>query len=57
CLHYRFKYFGGLLTLPRKTQIALEYVYQHAGGSDCHVFWVHGSGAQRFREGFRAIAH
>ncbi|CUS12357.1 unnamed protein product, partial [Tuber aestivum] len=40
-----------------KTQIALEYVYQRAGESDCHVFWVHGSGAQKFSEGFRAIAH
>ncbi|CUS06771.1 unnamed protein product, partial [Tuber aestivum] len=39
-----------------KTQIALEYVYQRASESDCHVFWVHGSGVQKFSEGFRAIA-
>ncbi|CUS06690.1 unnamed protein product, partial [Tuber aestivum] len=39
-----------------KTQIALEYVYQRANESDCHVFWVPGSGVQKFSEGFRAIA-
>ncbi|CUS12348.1 unnamed protein product, partial [Tuber aestivum] len=39
-----------------KTQIALEYVYKCASEMDCHVFWVSGSGALKFIEGFRAIA-
>ncbi|CUS09290.1 unnamed protein product, partial [Tuber aestivum] len=39
-----------------KTQIALEYVYQRASETDCHVFWVQGSGLLKFIEGFRAIA-
>ncbi|PWW75749.1 TPR-like protein [Tuber magnatum] len=39
-----------------KTQIALEYVYQRTIESDCHVFWVQGSGLLKFSEGFRAVA-
>ncbi|CUS13674.1 unnamed protein product, partial [Tuber aestivum] len=39
-----------------KTQIALEYVYQRISMSDCHVFWVQGSGLLKFSEGFRDIA-
>ncbi|CUS07862.1 unnamed protein product, partial [Tuber aestivum] len=39
-----------------KTQIALEFVYQRASERDCDVFWVHGGGVQKFREGFTAIA-
>ncbi|CUS11372.1 unnamed protein product, partial [Tuber aestivum] len=39
-----------------KTQIALEFVYQQASERDCDVFWVHGGGVQKFREGFTAIA-
>ncbi|CUS10230.1 unnamed protein product, partial [Tuber aestivum] len=39
-----------------KTQIALEYVFQRGSESDCHVFWVQGSGISKFSDGFRAIA-
>ncbi|CUS10722.1 unnamed protein product, partial [Tuber aestivum] len=39
-----------------KTQIALEYVYQRASESGCHVFWVGGSGLSKFSEGFRDVA-
>ncbi|CUS07630.1 unnamed protein product, partial [Tuber aestivum] len=47
---------ASLLTLLRKTQIALEYIYQVASKSDSDVFWVQGSGVSKFIEGFRAIA-
>ncbi|RPB01269.1 TPR-like protein [Choiromyces venosus 120613-1] len=36
-----------------KTQIALEYVYQGAQESGCHVFWTHGSGMLKFIQDFR----
>ncbi|CUS11364.1 unnamed protein product, partial [Tuber aestivum] len=39
-----------------KTQIALEFVYRCASERDCDVYWVHGGGVQKFREGFTAIA-
>ena len=39
-----------------KTQIALEYVHQRASKSNCHIFWVQGSGVSKFSEGFRTIA-
>ncbi|RPA89516.1 TPR-like protein, partial [Choiromyces venosus 120613-1] len=38
-----------------KTQIALEYVYQRAQESGCHVFWTHGSGMLKFIQDFRTI--
>ncbi|CUS13676.1 unnamed protein product, partial [Tuber aestivum] len=39
-----------------KTEIALEYVYQRASESDCHIFWVQGSGLLKFTEGLRDVA-
>ena len=44
------------LTSLSKTQIALEYVHQRATESNCHIFWVQGSGVLKFSEGFKAIA-
>ena len=45
-----------VLTSLSKTQIALEYVHQRATESNCHIFWVQGSGVLKFSEGFKAIA-
>ena len=45
-----------LLASLRKTQIALEYVYERASENNCNIFWVQGSGVSKFSEGFRDIA-
>lgn len=45
------------LIRPRKTQIALAYVYWLQNTCwDVSVFWVHASTAERFRQGFMSIA-
>ena len=41
------------LTATRKTQVAIEYVYQHVDRQS--VFWVRGSDFLRFSEDFRCI--
>jgi len=43
----------GSLIIIRKTQIALEYVYQYKGRRP--VFWVHGSSLKKFSEEFNNI--
>lgn len=47
----------GCLIYPRKTQIALAYVYWLQDTCpDVSVFWVHASNAERFQEGYSSIA-
>lgn len=47
----------GCLIYPRKTQIALAYVYWLQDTCPgVSVFWVHASNAERFQEGYSSIA-
>ncbi|PUU77948.1 hypothetical protein B9Z19DRAFT_1115205 [Tuber borchii] len=50
-IHNRISLYG--LGGCGKTQIALEYVYQHKGL--CHVFWVSASGFLKFSKDYRRI--
>ena len=46
-----------LLTLDRKTQIAIEYCYTwQCRYPDSHVFWIHASTFDKFEQAYRDIA-
>ncbi len=44
------------LTLPRKTQIALEFAYRRCHDPACSVFWVHADNETTFIQDYQSIA-
>ena len=44
------------LTLPRKTQIALEFAYRRCHDPTCSVFWVHADNETTFTQDYQSIA-
>lgn len=46
-----------LISICRKSQIAIEYCYRHSIEiPDCHIFWVYSSNFTRFVQGYKEIA-